>query len=136
MAREDLHGFHLFGKRIAEGVPAQGNDDTFLFLHIKPPALSLFYSGDRLYLAEDSFRKRFYRNAGARRLACEILCVHFVKCSEITHICKEACRLDNISELSALALEKRLDILHDLLCLLLDRRAHDFPCFRGERDLS
>ena len=132
----DLHGFHLFRKRIAKGVSAESNYDTFLFFHNEPPALSLFYSGNRLYLTENSLWKRLYRNAGARRFPCKILRVYFIKCCKISHISEEAGCLHNVCEFSSLTFKKRFDILHDLLSLLFDRGADYFSCFRRERDLS
>ena len=63
--------------------------------HILYSRISLYLS-DNLNLAQHILRKCFYCNAGAGRLACEVLSVNLVELSEIAHIGKEAGCLDNI----------------------------------------
>ena len=95
----------------------------------------LSYS-DSFHFAEYVLRKLFYSNAGAGRFACEVFLIHSVECSEICHISKEACSLDNIVKCKSGFFKNCSYVLAGLLCLLCDGCARYLASCRDYRNLG
>lgn len=95
--------------------------------------LNLCYYVD---LDEDVFGKGLNSDAGAGGLSYKVLTVHLVKCGEVSHIRKEADRLDCLFDICACRFQYLAEVFADLLGLSFDGIGLNVTCSRVYCDLT